>query len=55
MGFWWVNLWKRHHFEDAGVDGRIICKCIFKKCDGGPWSGLIWLRIRICGKLLRMT
>jgi hypothetical protein len=29
---------------DAGVDGRIILKWIYRKWDG-TWTGLIWLRI----------
>jgi len=32
-GFWWGNLGNRDHFEDSGVDGRIILKWIFKKWD----------------------
>jgi hypothetical protein len=28
--FWWANLRKRDHFEDLGMDWRIILKCIFK-------------------------
>jgi hypothetical protein len=31
MGFWWGNLRGRNHFEDLGLDGRIILKWIFKK------------------------
>jgi hypothetical protein len=33
------------HLEDPGVDGRIIVRWIFRKCDVGAWAGWIWLRI----------
>jgi len=33
--FWWGNLRERDHLGDAGIDGRIILRYIFKKCDGG--------------------
>ena len=29
--FWWGNLRERDHFEDPGVDGRIILIWIFGK------------------------
>jgi len=44
-GFWWGNLRERDHWEDVGVDGRIILKFLFKKWDGGLWIILFWSRI----------
>jgi len=32
--FWWGNLKEKDHFEDLGIDGRIILQWIFKKWDG---------------------
>jgi len=32
------------HLEDAGVDGRIILRWIFKRWNEA-WPGLIWFRI----------
>jgi hypothetical protein len=32
-GFRWRNLRERDHFEDPGVDGRIILRYIFRKWD----------------------
>jgi len=29
--FWWGNLKERDHFEDPGIDGRIIFQGTFKK------------------------
>ena len=34
-GFWSGNLRVRDHFEDRGVDKRIILRRIFRQCDGG--------------------
>jgi hypothetical protein len=33
------NLRERDHLEDAGVDGRIILRWIFRKLDVGLWTG----------------
>jgi hypothetical protein len=32
-GFWWENLRERDRWGDPGIDGRIILRWIFKKCD----------------------
>ena len=39
------NLRVRDHFEDQGVDGRIILRWIFRKWDVRVWTESMWLRI----------
>jgi len=34
IGFWWGNLREREHFEDLGIDGRVILKLFIRKLDG---------------------
>ena len=31
--------------EYPGVDGRVILRWIFRKCDVVAWTGSVWLRI----------
>ena len=40
-GLWWGNLRER----DPGLERRIIVRWIFRKCDWGVWTELIWLRV----------
>jgi len=40
---WWVNLRKRYHLEDPGIDGRKILRWIFRKWDVGVWTDRIKL------------
>jgi hypothetical protein len=45
IGFWWGNLWERHHFEVPDIHVRIILRWIYRKWDVGAWIGSSWLRI----------
>ena len=40
--FWWGNLRERDHWGDQDVDGRIILRWVFRKCEGvvGDWMEL---------------
>jgi hypothetical protein len=44
------NLGKRDHLKDLGIDGSIIFKWILKVWDGRACAGLIWFRVRTCGR-----
>jgi hypothetical protein len=51
-GFWWGKTRERDRLEDPDVDRNIILKWIFRKRDGGVWTGLIWLKIETFGGFL---
>jgi hypothetical protein len=39
----------KNHLEDPDIDGKIILRWIFRKCNVGLWNGSMWLRIGTCG------
>jgi len=51
-GFWWGILRKRDYLGDPDVEGSIILRWIFRKCDVEIWTGSSWLRTR--GRHLKM-
>jgi hypothetical protein len=44
----------KNRLENLRVDWRILLNWIAKKWDGEAWTGLIWFRIRVGGKLLSL-
>ena len=44
-GFLFGNLRERDHFENPGLDGRILLRWIFRKWGVRVWTGSSWLRI----------
>jgi hypothetical protein len=42
----------KDHLKDAGIDGRIILRRIFRKRDVEAWTGSSWLGIGTSGGLL---
>jgi hypothetical protein len=40
---WWGTLTEGDHFEDRGVEGRMVLKWMSQKLDGKTLTGFIWL------------
>jgi hypothetical protein len=49
---WLGSLREGDHFEQLGIDGRLILKWIFEMWDGEAWTGLFRLRTGTGGGLL---
>jgi len=52
-GICWGNMKERDYLKDAGVDGRIILRCVLLRWYARSWTGPIWLRVGTNGGLLR--
>jgi len=48
----WRNLREIGHLGDPSVDGRIILRWFFRKCDVGVWTVSSWLIVRTGGGYL---
>jgi hypothetical protein len=49
----YITFWEEFRciaFFLSGLDGRLILRQIFRKWDGGVWTGLVWLRIDTGGE-----
>jgi hypothetical protein len=44
------NLSERDHLKDLDIVGSVLFKWILKVWYGKACAGLIWLRVRICGR-----
>jgi hypothetical protein len=47
------NLKGCDYSEDLGVDGKIILEWTLGESGGKVWTGFIWIRIGISGRLLQ--
>jgi hypothetical protein len=52
LRLWWESLRERDHLGDPDVDGRIILRGIFRKCEGVMGTGWSGLRIGTGGRHL---
>jgi hypothetical protein len=48
----YVSCPAKEHLKDPGVDGRVILRWIFRKCDVGVRAESIWLKIETGGGYL---
>jgi hypothetical protein len=51
IGYWWESWKERGFWEDRDIDGWIILRWFLRRYVRVVWTRLIYLRIRICGRL----